>query len=172
MAGAHETDLNVSRLVDVDDDDGPAGEGVALDGDDTGWSQSAATRQPFVPKLAQCNQTIELSDAQINCNPALTGTAALTSFTSFNDTGMLSIDGSSMSDGSTNTQDVRAVATGGVSGGTITNCAGITGPDAHPLIGPALAELFMQVMFALGALARPEREMVAAVAAAAQDCHY
>ena len=129
VAGAHETDLNVSRLVDVDDDDGPAGEGVALDGDDTGWSQSAATRQPFVPRLAQCNQTLELSDAQSSVNPALTGTAALTSFTSFNGTGMLSIDGSSMSDGSTNTQDVSAVATGGVSGGTITNCAGITGPD-------------------------------------------
>jgi len=44
--------------------------------------------------------------------------------------------------------------------------------NAHPLIGPVLAELFMQVMFAPGALARPEREMVAAVAAAAQDCHY
>jgi len=44
--------------------------------------------------------------------------------------------------------------------------------NAHPLIGPALAELFMPVMFAPGALARPEREMVAAVAAAAQDCHY
>jgi alkylhydroperoxidase family enzyme len=44
--------------------------------------------------------------------------------------------------------------------------------NAHPLIGPALAELFMQVMFAPGALTRPEREMVAAVAAAAQDCHY
>jgi uncharacterized peroxidase-related enzyme len=43
---------------------------------------------------------------------------------------------------------------------------------AHPLIGPALAELFMPVMFAPGALARPEREMIAAVAAAAQDCHY
>ena len=42
--------------------------------------------------------------------------------------------------------------------------------NAHPLIGPALAELFMQVRFALGALARPEREMVAAVAAAAQHC--
>ena len=30
--------------------------------------------------------------------------------------------------------------------------------NAHPLIGPALAELFMQVMFAHGALARPERD--------------
>ena len=44
--------------------------------------------------------------------------------------------------------------------------------NAHPRIGPALAELFMQVMFAPGALTRPEREMVAAAAAAAQDCHY
>ena len=44
--------------------------------------------------------------------------------------------------------------------------------NAHPRIGPALAELFMQVMFAPGALTRPEREMVAAVTAAAQDCHY
>jgi len=43
--------------------------------------------------------------------------------------------------------------------------------NAHPLIGPALAEL-LQVMFAPGALTRSQREMVAAVAAAAQDCHY
>jgi len=28
--------------------------------------------------------------------------------------------------------------------------------NAHPLIGPALAKLFMRVMFAPGALARPE----------------
>jgi hypothetical protein len=44
--------------------------------------------------------------------------------------------------------------------------------NAHPLIGPALAELFMRVMFGPGALTRPEREMVAAVATAAQDCNY
>jgi alkylhydroperoxidase/carboxymuconolactone decarboxylase family protein YurZ len=44
--------------------------------------------------------------------------------------------------------------------------------NAHPLIRPALAELLMRVMFAPGALARREREMIAAVAAAAQDCHY
>jgi alkylhydroperoxidase/carboxymuconolactone decarboxylase family protein YurZ len=44
--------------------------------------------------------------------------------------------------------------------------------NAHPRIGPALTELFMQVMFAPGALARSGREMIAAVAAAAQDCHY
>jgi hypothetical protein len=40
--------------------------------------------------------------------------------------------------------------------------------NADPQIGPALAELFMQVMFVPGALTRPEREM----AATAQDCHY
>ncbi len=129
VANAQQTDLNVSRLIDVDDDEGPAGEGVTLGGDDAGWSQSAAARHPFVPTLAQCNQTIELSDARNAGNPALTGTAALTSFASFNGTGMLAIDGSSMSDGSTNTQDVSAAVTGGVTGGTITNCAGITGPD-------------------------------------------
>jgi hypothetical protein len=32
--------------------------------------------------------------------------------------------------------------------------------NAHPLIGPALAELSMQVMFAPGVLTRSEREMV------------
>jgi hypothetical protein len=36
--------------------------------------------------------------------------------------------------------------------------------NAHALIGAALADLFMQVMFAPGALTRAEREMVAAVA--------
>jgi alkylhydroperoxidase/carboxymuconolactone decarboxylase family protein YurZ len=44
--------------------------------------------------------------------------------------------------------------------------------SAHPRIGPALGELFAQVMFGPGALSRSEREMVAAVAAVAQDCHY
>jgi uncharacterized peroxidase-related enzyme len=43
---------------------------------------------------------------------------------------------------------------------------------AHDTIGPAFRELFAQIMFAPGALDRWEREMVAAVAAAAQDCHY
>jgi alkylhydroperoxidase family enzyme len=44
---------------------------------------------------------------------------------------------------------------------------------AHPRIGAAFAQLFAQIMFAPeGALDRREREMVAAVAAAAQDCHY
>jgi alkylhydroperoxidase/carboxymuconolactone decarboxylase family protein YurZ len=43
---------------------------------------------------------------------------------------------------------------------------------AHPRIGPAFGALFHQVMFAPGYLDRRERELVAAVAAAAQDCHY
>ena len=44
--------------------------------------------------------------------------------------------------------------------------------SAHPTIGPAFGALFSQVMFAPGALTRAEREMIAGVAAAAQDCHY
>ena len=43
---------------------------------------------------------------------------------------------------------------------------------AHPAIGRAFGNLFMQIMFAPGHLSRAEREMVAGVAAAAQDCHY
>ncbi len=43
---------------------------------------------------------------------------------------------------------------------------------AHGRIGPFFSGLFAQIMFAPGALTRREREMVAAVAAAAQDCHY
>jgi len=44
---------------------------------------------------------------------------------------------------------------------------------AHPRIGPRFIALFGEVMFSpAGALDRREREMVAAVAAAAQDCHY
>lgn len=43
---------------------------------------------------------------------------------------------------------------------------------AHLQIAPFFGALFMQIMFAPGALSRREREMVAAVAAAAQDCHY
>ncbi len=42
----------------------------------------------------------------------------------------------------------------------------------HDRIGPAFGALFRQVMFEPGHLSRQEREMVAAVAAAAQDCHY
>ena len=43
---------------------------------------------------------------------------------------------------------------------------------AHPRIAPMFGALYAAIMFAPGALSRAEREMVAAVAAAAQDCHY
>ncbi|HEY5645372.1 MAG TPA: carboxymuconolactone decarboxylase family protein [Pseudomonadales bacterium] len=42
----------------------------------------------------------------------------------------------------------------------------------HPTIGPAFSALFGAIMFAPGALDRRERELVAGVAAAAQDCFY
>lgn len=42
----------------------------------------------------------------------------------------------------------------------------------HKAIGPLFGALYRQVMFGPGELDRQEREMVAAVAAAAQDCHY
>lgn len=44
--------------------------------------------------------------------------------------------------------------------------------QAHDRIGPAFAHLYAQVMFGRGSLSRREREMIAAVAAAAQDCRY
>lgn len=43
---------------------------------------------------------------------------------------------------------------------------------AHDLIGQALAALGSRVLFGPGSLSRAEREMVAAVTAAAQDCTY
>lgn len=43
---------------------------------------------------------------------------------------------------------------------------------AHDSIGQALATLGSVVLFGPGALSRSEREMVAAVTAAAQDCAY
>jgi hypothetical protein len=44
---------------------------------------------------------------------------------------------------------------------------------AHPRIGRAFSTLFAEIMFSPeGVLSRREREMVAAVAAAAQDCTY
>lgn len=43
---------------------------------------------------------------------------------------------------------------------------------AHPRIASAFGALFRVIMFEPGHLDRREREMVAAVAAAAQDCHY
>ncbi len=42
----------------------------------------------------------------------------------------------------------------------------------HPTIGPAFRELFATIMFGEGQLSRGEREMIAAVTAAAQDCQY
>lgn len=44
---------------------------------------------------------------------------------------------------------------------------------AHRRIGPIFGALFAQLMFSpAGVLSRREREMVAAVSAAAQDCRY
>lgn len=43
---------------------------------------------------------------------------------------------------------------------------------AHPRIGPAFLQLFSEIMFVPGALDRQEREFVAAVTAAAQNCFY
>ena len=43
---------------------------------------------------------------------------------------------------------------------------------AHPRFGPAFGALFSQIMFEPGQLERREKEMVAAVAAATQDCFY
>jgi alkylhydroperoxidase/carboxymuconolactone decarboxylase family protein YurZ len=43
---------------------------------------------------------------------------------------------------------------------------------AHQRIGKAMQALFYEMMFAPGALDRSEREMLAAVASAAQDCEY
>ncbi len=43
---------------------------------------------------------------------------------------------------------------------------------AHQRIAPFFGALFQQIMFAPGTLERREREMIAAVASAAQDCHY
>lgn len=43
---------------------------------------------------------------------------------------------------------------------------------AHPSIGPAFVQLLAVVMFAPGELSRRERELVATVSAAAQDCFY
>jgi alkylhydroperoxidase/carboxymuconolactone decarboxylase family protein YurZ len=43
---------------------------------------------------------------------------------------------------------------------------------AHERIGRAMQAAFHEIMFAPGALSRAEREMLAAVASAAQDCEY
>ena len=43
---------------------------------------------------------------------------------------------------------------------------------SHMRIAPFLGMLFRQIMFEPGILSRREKEMVAAITAAAQDCHY
>jgi alkylhydroperoxidase/carboxymuconolactone decarboxylase family protein YurZ len=43
---------------------------------------------------------------------------------------------------------------------------------SHARIGRAMLGAFHEIMFAPGALSRAEREMLAAVASAAQDCEY
>jgi alkylhydroperoxidase/carboxymuconolactone decarboxylase family protein YurZ len=43
---------------------------------------------------------------------------------------------------------------------------------AHPDIAPFFGALYRRIMFGEGVMTRRERELVAAVAAAAQDCHY
>jgi len=43
---------------------------------------------------------------------------------------------------------------------------------AHGRIGSTFARLFGVIMFVPGVLDRREKEMIATVAAAAQDCHY
>lgn len=43
---------------------------------------------------------------------------------------------------------------------------------AHDALGPAFTDLYRAIMFGPGSLDRAEREMVAAVAASAQDCYY
>lgn len=42
----------------------------------------------------------------------------------------------------------------------------------HPRIGPAIDVLQTELMFGDGRLDRSEREILAVVASAAQDCHY
>ncbi len=43
---------------------------------------------------------------------------------------------------------------------------------AHPVIGPPFVQMLATVMFGPGSLSRRERELVASVSAAAQDCFY
>ena len=44
--------------------------------------------------------------------------------------------------------------------------------SSHPRIGPQFLKLFTAVMFEESHLSRRERELVAAIAAAGQDCFY
>ena len=72
--------------------------------------------------------------------------------------------------------DVRTMAQGRTHpyeaylGGVVARMARLLA--AHPRIGPAFRQLSAEILFGPGALTRAEREMVAAVAASAQDCFY
>lgn len=72
--------------------------------------------------------------------------------------------------------EVRAAAQGRVHpyeaflGGVVARMARLLA--AHPRIGQAFRQLSAEILFGPGALSRAEREMVAAVTAAAQDCLY
>ena len=44
--------------------------------------------------------------------------------------------------------------------------------SAHDTLGPAFSALYNQIMHEPGHLSRREREVVASVASAAQDCYY
>jgi len=59
---------------------------------------------------------------------------------------------------------------GGYDFGFVTNMGRLL--RAHPRFGKPFLALFGEIMFAPGALSRREREMIAAVAASAQDCSY
>lgn len=66
--------------------------------------------------------------------------------------------------------------TAGPSGGSPYNFGFISAMgklmSAHPGIAPSFRAHFKAVMFGPGVLSRAEREMVAAVASAAQECFY
>lgn len=58
----------------------------------------------------------------------------------------------------------------GIGAGRVPAMARLIG--AHPELAPYFQRLVARIMFGPGALERTEREMVAAVAAGAQACHY
>jgi len=66
--------------------------------------------------------------------------------------------------------DVSSLSDLGHQLGFVTNMTRLLA--AHPRIGPIFRKLSTEILFGPGHLARREREMVGAVAAAAQDCHY
>jgi hypothetical protein len=67
--------------------------------------------------------------------------------------------------------EIRPAPSGGYNFGFVATMGRLI--RAHPRIGRAFSALFAEIMFSPeGVLFRREREMVAAVAAAAQDCTY